>query len=51
MKNLNLKGYKWLLSQNRKVRNEFPSYRSYEALANHIKPIFTKHCEGRQFLG
>ena len=42
MKMLCLKVYKWLLSQNQRVRNEFFSYRWYEALAKHIKP-FKKH--------
>ena len=39
MKILYLKGYKWLLSQNQRVRNNFSGYRRYEALAKHIKPF------------
>ena len=37
MKILYLKGYKWLLSQNQQVRNDFSGYRWYKALAKHIK--------------
>ena len=40
MKSLYLKGYKWLLSQNQRVRIDFLGYRQYEALAKHIKPFF-----------
>ena len=43
MKILYLKDYKWLLSQNQRVRNDFFGYRRYETLAKHIKPFFTKH--------
>ena len=43
MKIFYLKGYKWLLSQNERVRNGFFDYRRYEALAKHIKPFFKKH--------
>ena len=39
MKILYLKGYKWLLSQNQRVRNDFFGYRRYEALAKHMKPF------------
>ena len=34
---LYLKGYKWLLFQTQRVRNDFCGYRLYEALAKHIK--------------
>ena len=37
LKILYLKDYKWLLSQNQQVRNNFFGYRWYEALAKHIK--------------
>ena len=47
MKILYLKGYRWLLSQNQQVRNDFSGYRGYEALAKHIKPFFTKHLSER----
>ena len=43
MKILYLKGYKWLLFQNQRVRFEISGYRQSEALAKHIKPFFTKH--------
>ena len=39
MKILYLKGYKWLLSQNQRVRNDFFDYRRYEALAKDVKPF------------
>ena len=39
MKILCLKGYKWLLFQNQRVRNDSFGYRRYEALAKHIKPF------------
>ena len=39
MKILYLKGYKWLLSHNQRVRNEIFGYRRYDALAKHIKPF------------
>ena len=39
MKILYLKGYKWLLSQNQRVRIDFLGYRWYEALAKHTKPF------------
>ena len=42
MKILYLKGYKWLLSQNRQVRTDFLGYMRYEALAKHIKLFFKK---------
>ena len=50
MKILYLKGYKWLLSQNQRVRIDFLGYRRYETLAKHIKP-FLKNIEvkGGQF--
>ena len=34
-----MKGYKWLLSQNQRVRIDFLSYRRYEALGKPIKPF------------
>ena len=43
MKILYLKGYKWLLSQNQQVRNEFFGYRWYKPLAKHIKPFLKKY--------
>ena len=46
MKILYLKGYKWLLSQNQGVRNNFFGYRRYEALAKHIKP-FRQNIKGK----
>ena len=39
MKILYLKGYKWLLSMNQRVRNIFFGYRRYQALAKLIKPF------------
>ena len=39
MKILYLKGYKWLLSQNQRVRIDFLVYTRYEVLAKHIKPF------------
>ena len=50
MKSLYLKGYEWLLSQNKQVRIDFFSYRRYKALAKHIKPFFKKKIKvkGRQ---
>ena len=33
----------WLLSQNQQVRNDFAGYRRCKRLANHIKPIKSKH--------
>ena len=43
MKVLYLKGYKWLLPQNKRVTNGFFGYRRYEALAKHVKPFLKKH--------
>ena len=43
MKILYLKGCKWLLSQNQRVRYEFSGYGQSEALAKYIRPFFTKH--------
>ena len=43
MKILHLKGYKWLLSQKQRVRNNLSVYKRHEALAKHIKPFFTEH--------
>ena len=46
---LYLKVYKWLLSQNQRVRIDFLGYRRYEALAKHINPFLKKHkVKGRQ---
>ena len=42
MKILHLKGCKWLLSQNQRVRNYFFAYRRYEALGKHIKSFLKK---------
>ena len=42
MKILYLKGYKWLLSENQRVRNDFFGYRRHEALAKHVKAFFKK---------
>ena len=42
MKIVYLKGYRWLLSQNQLVRNDFFGYRQYDALAKHIKPFLKK---------
>ena len=39
MKILYLKGYKWLLPQNQRVRLDFLGYIQYEALTKHIKPF------------
>ena len=39
MKILYLKGRKWLLSQNERVKNYFFGYSCYEALTKHIKPF------------
>ena len=43
MKILYLNGYKWLLSQNQRLRINFLGYRRYQALAKHMKPVFKKH--------
>ena len=43
MKILYLKGYKWLLFQNQRVRFEFCGYRQSETLAKHMKPFLKKH--------
>ena len=50
MKILHLKGCKWLLSQNQRVRNYFFGYRRYVALGKHIKSFFKKNIKlkGRQ---
>ena len=39
MEILYLKGYKWLLSQNKRIGIDFLGYRRYKALAKHIKPF------------
>ena len=49
MKILYLKGYKWLLSQNQRVRNDSFSHRRCETLAKHIKR-FLKKVKGCQWL-
>ena len=43
MKILYLKGYKWLLSQNQRVKNDFLGHRRYEALTKHMKPFLKKY--------
>ena len=49
MKILYLKGYKWLLSMNQRVRNGFFGYRRYQALAKLIKPFLKNiKVKGRQ---
>ena len=47
MKKIFLKDYKWLLSQNQRVRNGCFGYRRCEALAQHIKPFLKKHSSER----
>ena len=42
MKTLYLKGYKWLISQNQQVRNDFIGHGWYEALGKDAKPTFNK---------
>ena len=42
MKILYLKGCKWTVPQNQRVRNDFFGYRRYEELAKHMKPFFKK---------
>ena len=42
MKILYWKGYKWLLSQNKRVRIDFSGYRQHETLAKDIK-LFNQH--------
>ena len=42
MKTLYLKGYKWLLSQNQRVRIDFLGYTWYEAVAKYIKFFLKK---------
>ena len=39
MKILYMKGCKWLLFQNQRVRNEFFGYTRYEALGKRTKPF------------
>ena len=49
MEILYLKGYKWLLSQNLRVRNDFFDYRRSKALAKHIKRFLRNiKVKGRQ---
>ena len=38
-----LKGYKWLLSQNQRVRIDFLGYRWYEALTKNIELFYKKY--------
>ena len=42
MKILYLKGYKWLLSQNQRVRIDFLGYRWYDSVAKNIEPFLKK---------
>ena len=42
MKILYWKGYKWLLSQNKRVRIDFSGYRQHETLAKDIR-LFNQH--------
>ena len=51
MKILYLKGYKWLLSLNQRVRNDFFGYRRYKALAKHINPFLKKTLKGQNVKG
>ena len=39
MKILYFKDYKWLLSLNKQIRNDFFGYRLFQALAKHFKPF------------
>ena len=39
MKILYFNGYKWLLSHDQRLRNNFFGYRWYKALAKHIKTL------------
>ena len=49
MKNLYLKGYKWLLSQNQRVRIDSLRYRRCKALAKYKRPFLKKiKVKGRQ---
>ena len=48
MKILYLKGCKWTLPQNQRVRNDFFGYRRYEELAKHTKPFLSNKVKGRQ---
>ena len=43
MKTFYLKSYKWLLSQNQRVKNDFFGYGWNGALAKHIKSFLEKH--------
>ena len=42
IKILYLKGYRWLFSQNQRVRIGLLDYRRYDALAKHVKPFLKK---------
>ena len=50
MKILYLKGYKWLLSQNQGLRNDFFGHKRYYELAKYIKTSLKKNIKlkGRQ---
>ena len=48
MKILCLKGYKWLLSNNKRLRNELFGYRRYKALAKHIKPFIKRNLKVKE---
>ena len=49
MKILYLNSYKWLLSQNQRIRNDFFGNRRYKALAKYIKPFLENiEVKGRQ---
>ena len=51
MKILHLKGCKWFLSQNQRVRNKIFVYRLYEALAKHVNLFYKNiNVNGRQCL-
>ena len=39
MKTLYFKDYKWLLSLNKQIRNDFFGYRLFQALDKHFKPF------------
>ena len=42
-----LKDYKWFLSQNQRVRDDFFGYRRCEAIAKHIKSFSKRHYSKR----
>ena len=43
MKLLCLKGYKWLMSQNQQVRNDFFGYGQYLVMTKYTKHFLEKH--------